>query len=216
MPKWSMKCEKRGRPVVISTEERRHRILDALNAVFSRAGMAGITMNTIAAEAGMSKSTLYRLFEDRDALYKAYFELVRASFVRPLSEQDKQLPIAERLRKLLEPKPMASPSGLPIAVIRHVISQVETHPDLGKSCLLDIMHADRILIRTELDRGIDRNEIWVADTHTAATILQSMVRIPILDLLLVPDANPDFDSLTAHFELGLKLFLDGTKPPQTG
>lgn len=209
-----MKCEKRGRPVVISTEERRHRILDALNAVFSRAGMAGITMNTIAAEAGMSKSTLYRLFEDRDALFKAYFEMVRASFVRPLSEEDMQCPIAERLRKLLEPKPMASPSGLPIAVIRHVISQVETNPGLGKACLLDIMHADRVLIRAELDRGVERNEICIADTGTAATILQSMVHMPILDLLLAPGMHPDFEDLTAHFELGLKMFLNGAEIPK--
>lgn len=208
-PACSMNDEKRGRPVVLSMDERRQKILCALNTVFAREGMAGTTMNAIAAEAGMSKSTLYRLFADRDALFMAYFEMLRASFVHPLTENDKQLPLAERLRKLLEPRPMAYSSGLPIAVVRHIISQVETNPELGKTCLFDILQADRVLIRDELDLGVARKEISISDTDSAAMMLQSMVHFPILDLLLVPDLRPKFEDIRARFELGMNVFLNG-------
>ncbi len=214
-PACSMNDEKRGRPVVLSTDERRQRILCALNAVFAREGMTGTTMNAIAAEAGMSKSTLYRLFADRDALFMAYFEMLRASFVHPLTEKDRQLSLAERLRKLLEPRPMAYSSGLPIAVVRHIISQVETNPDLGKTCLFDILQADRALIRAELELGIARREISISDTDSAAMMLQSMVHFPILDLLLDPDLRPKFEDIRARFELGMNVFLNGIQSHQS-
>jgi AcrR family transcriptional regulator len=54
------------------TEVAADRILDAANDLFARQEAATVGMNEIAAAAGCSRATLYRYFENRDALYTAY------------------------------------------------------------------------------------------------------------------------------------------------
>ncbi len=48
------------------------RILDAAGLVFAERGVAAAGMNTIARTAGCSRATLYRYFENREALHTAY------------------------------------------------------------------------------------------------------------------------------------------------
>ncbi|MBJ7338030.1 TetR/AcrR family transcriptional regulator [Mycolicibacterium sp.] len=48
------------------------RILDAAEELFARQDAASVGMNDVAKTAGCSRATLYRYFENRDALYTAY------------------------------------------------------------------------------------------------------------------------------------------------
>jgi AcrR family transcriptional regulator len=48
------------------------RILDAAEVLFSQHGAANVGMNDIAKASGCSRATLYRYFENRDALHTAY------------------------------------------------------------------------------------------------------------------------------------------------
>ncbi|GAB7068956.1 TetR/AcrR family transcriptional regulator [Mycobacterium hodleri] len=48
------------------------RILDAAAHLFTRSDAASVGMNDVAKAAGCSRATLYRYFENRDALYTAY------------------------------------------------------------------------------------------------------------------------------------------------
>ena len=50
---------------------REARILKAALKVFSEAGYSGATMDAVAAEAGLSKPTLYQYFASKDALFQA-------------------------------------------------------------------------------------------------------------------------------------------------
>jgi AcrR family transcriptional regulator len=54
------------------TEVAADRILDAADDLFTRQEAAAVGMNEIARAAGCSRATLYRYFENRDALYTAY------------------------------------------------------------------------------------------------------------------------------------------------
>lgn len=47
-------------------------ILDAAEALFTERGAANVGMHDIARASGCSRATLYRYFENRDALYAAY------------------------------------------------------------------------------------------------------------------------------------------------
>ena len=54
------------------TEVAADRILDAADELFAQQEAATVGMNEIAKAAGCSRATLYRYFENRDALYTAY------------------------------------------------------------------------------------------------------------------------------------------------
>jgi AcrR family transcriptional regulator len=54
------------------TEAAADRILDAAEELFARLDAASVGMNDIAKASGCSRATLYRYFENRDALYTAF------------------------------------------------------------------------------------------------------------------------------------------------
>lgn len=75
-------ARRRGRPAALSHDERRALVLDALGRVYHEGGADNLTMAAVARSAGMSKRTLYGIFEDRGALFLAYFERISCCFIR--------------------------------------------------------------------------------------------------------------------------------------
>ncbi|MGH3643652.1 MAG: TetR/AcrR family transcriptional regulator [Mycobacterium sp.] len=63
------------------------RILDAAEELFARHDPASVGMNDIAKASGCSRATLYRYFENRDALYTAYVHREAHRVFRELGEQ---------------------------------------------------------------------------------------------------------------------------------
>lgn len=63
------------------------KILDAAEELFARHGAASVGMNDIAKASGCSRATLYRYFENRDALYTAYVHRETHRVFRELGEQ---------------------------------------------------------------------------------------------------------------------------------
>ncbi|MBN3509806.1 TetR/AcrR family transcriptional regulator [Mycolicibacterium nivoides] len=62
-------------------------ILDAADALFTRQDAATVGMHEIATAAGCSRATLYRYFENRDALYTAYVHREARRLYEEVSEQ---------------------------------------------------------------------------------------------------------------------------------
>src|SRR5579875_1915904 len=68
-------------PLAESTHERsdaaanRERILGAARRVLAEQGAAGLSMNTVAAAAGVGKGTIFRRFGDRDGLTEALLDV---------------------------------------------------------------------------------------------------------------------------------------------
>jgi AcrR family transcriptional regulator len=69
------------------TEVAADRILDAANELFARQEAATVGMNEIASAAGCSRATLYRYFENREALYTAYVHRESYRLYREMTDQ---------------------------------------------------------------------------------------------------------------------------------
>jgi AcrR family transcriptional regulator len=69
------------------TEVAADRILDAADVLFTRQDAAAVGMHEIAAAAGCSRATLYRYFENREALYTAYVHREAQRLHRILTER---------------------------------------------------------------------------------------------------------------------------------
>jgi AcrR family transcriptional regulator len=69
------------------TEVAADRILDAAGELFAQQEAATVGMHEIASAAGCSRATLYRYFENRDALYTAYVHREAYRLYREMTEQ---------------------------------------------------------------------------------------------------------------------------------
>ena len=69
------------------TEVAADRILDAADALFAQQDAATVGMHEIAKAAGCSRATLYRYFENREALYTAYVHRESYRLFHQMSEQ---------------------------------------------------------------------------------------------------------------------------------
>jgi AcrR family transcriptional regulator len=86
----------------LPTEERRALIVEAAGRLFGERGYDGVTLDEVAAAAGVTKPILYRHFDDKRALYLALLERHRddlagfAALIPSVGEP------AERLRAVLD------------------------------------------------------------------------------------------------------------------
>jgi len=129
---------------------KQHAILDAATTVFLREGYERASVDTIAAEAGVSKRTIYNHFRDKKELFVTIVERARAlaNEIRPSdpnllsdpSRIDTDLVIAGQrlLDVLLDPNSAA--------LRRVILSEVDHHPELGPAC----MEGTPMLIKREL------------------------------------------------------------------
>lgn len=69
------------------TEVAADRILDAAGELFAQKEAAAVGMHEIALTAGCSRATLYRYFENREALYTAYVHRESYRLYREMTEQ---------------------------------------------------------------------------------------------------------------------------------
>jgi len=82
------------------TEVAADRILDAAGELFAQQEAATVGMHEIASAAGCSRATLYRYFENREALYTAYVHRESYRLYREMTEQINSL--ADPRERLIE------------------------------------------------------------------------------------------------------------------
>ena len=90
---------KRGRPKVSSDEDKRAHIVEVAGRVFVRCGYAGSTTALVASEAGVSKQTLYKLFQSKEELFAAVVGAHRRLMLA-LPRPAEGIPIAESLERI--------------------------------------------------------------------------------------------------------------------
>src|SRR4051812_19708027 len=79
---------KPGRPPRLGEAERRQLLLDAAEHVFVEQGYTQTSMDDIARRAGMSKKTLYRIFDTKEALFGAVIASRRAALAAMVGADD--------------------------------------------------------------------------------------------------------------------------------
>jgi AcrR family transcriptional regulator len=92
------------------------RILDAAGSLFAERGVESVGMNDIARAAGCSRATLYRYFDNREALHAAYVH-------RHAHEVNRQL--AELVGGIAEPRERL------LAALTHALRLVRENPALA-------------------------------------------------------------------------------------
>jgi TetR/AcrR family transcriptional repressor of mexJK operon len=105
-------------------------LLAAAKETFTSKGFAATTMDDIAGAAGMSKKTLYKLFESKTELFRAMLlgSLPEAHFANPPLEGSPTTRLRTSLRRIAD---VALAPG-EIALHRLIIGERQASPDLGR------------------------------------------------------------------------------------
>ncbi|WP_420407188.1 TetR/AcrR family transcriptional regulator [Hoeflea sp.] len=200
----------RGRPRQLDPAEREAIIIDAAERIVLAQGLAGASMEAIAQEAGMSKRTLYDVFESRAALFASMIRRMRNRMTRPLIPGEQSLPIAERLRILLSPTDEKFSDLLPLAILRAVITEAERQPELAHEFLQEGPYALYEMVRKELDHSVASGELRISDTESAARLMTDMAHQSVFEHLVVYkppcERKEEYDRRLA---LAIRVFLGG-------
>jgi AcrR family transcriptional regulator len=169
------KCSRPGRPKVVSDEAQCAAILNATREIFLAKGYDKMTMDDVAAKAGMSKKTLYRLFKDgKTALFLAMIEEHRAEMIALPGDYD-HLSMEEALAQIFRVDISSDEDIERMAVLKLI--KLEAAKSVEVLGMLKEKLGDRsITLLTEwLQREVDRNRICLFDCRNAAQILLDMI-----------------------------------------
>lgn len=216
---------RKGRPVQMGQEIREALILDAAETLLVEDGLKRTSMDAIARRAGMSKRTIYELFDNRDQLLCACIEQKCRAFLRPLETEMKRWPLDDRLRMLLCIKSAPTYEEASLELLRAIIAEARNYPWLAKATHQGGLLALQKLVSEELCSAIRCGEIAMStDCATrAASMLVSMVFENPVAILLDRETFPSEAERTARRDMAVEIFLKGlgweapdTEPAHSG
>ena len=188
---------KLGRP---RSESARQAILSAANDLLVRDGFAAVTMEAIAAEAGVGKATLYRWWPGKAAVVMDAF-LAATGPCAPFPDTGC---LVEDLRGQMRALAQAF-SGRAGTVMRGVLAEAQSDPEAAEAFRTRYLAPRRAETRRVLERARSRGQICPhADLETAADALYG----PLYYRLTAGHAPLD----TAFVDALLSLIFQGLQP----
>ena len=188
---------------------RERRILDAALDIFSEKGFVGASMDDIAAEAGISKPTLYQYFPSKDELFTAMMSQERDHMLESFEYPSATGMVAELYAFSWHyAEIVLRPDMLNLA--RLIISEAQRLPDIGR--VYQASGPDRVLsgMIAYLERQREAGRLVFDDAELAAEDLWGLIlSAPRNKVLHIPDAMPDHATIERYIRNGLAVFLRG-------
>ncbi len=199
-PRWARR--KHARPEEITA---------AALELFVERGYAGTRLEDVAANAGISKGTLYLYFANKEELFKA---VVREGLVSPIAEMRGLIghfegSTLELVRMMLfgwwERIGVSRIGGIP----KLVISEAGNFPELARFYLAEVVEPAQAATVAIVERGIARGEFRAVNVDVVARLIAA----PMLGLLmwrnaLEPFSKSKLDPL-AYLETHLDMLRHG-------
>ena len=208
---------RRGRPCQIAEPERRQLLLDAAESVFLELGFSAASMDDIAHRAGMSKKTLYRIFDTKKSLFAAVIAARRAVLDAMIesntgagneaAEDVLGCYLNKVARFVLAPRQAA--------LYRLVIAESLREPELAHAFYHEGPCKVRAVLEGWLARQHRKGTLNVPDPERDAGMLCSMAISELQMRLLVGGLRaPDEALIDATVTRAVELFLQGARPRQ--
>jgi TetR/AcrR family transcriptional repressor of mexJK operon len=186
-------------------------VLKAASAIFLKHGFSGATTDMIQREAGVSKSTVYAHYANKEALFVAVIETQCAGFTgavlqpqfQPGALRDSLTRIGRTyLEIVLAPKTLA--------LFRVVIAEAPRFPQLARTFYLAGPRVIVAMLVNHLAQASERGEIdaSVVGLESAANLFSSLLRGEAqLQCLTHPDATPSAAQMDHWVDIAVTTFL---------
>jgi AcrR family transcriptional regulator len=174
---------RRGRPRSTAVDAA---ILEATREVLAEQGWSGLTVEGVAARAGVAKTTLYRRFASRaDLAVAAVAELVAASRTEPGGDAAEDIASSIRACADVYGRPEARAAYLA------VVAEAGRDPELRAAVERAVIHPARQLVSDGLDRAVARGEITRAHADARVDLLYDVLAGALVHRLLIRGAEVD-------------------------
>ena len=141
----------RGRPRSAEAEQA---ILDATLRMLGTRGVAGTTIEGVAADAGVGKTTIYRRWPTKNDMI-----LAALSYIVPPGDPPDTGTMAGDMAALAETQQRRlAGSGLP-GIVPRVLAESMSDPELHQDFVDRVVSPFRALLRLFIERGIERGEL---------------------------------------------------------
>lgn len=201
----------KGRPrKATGSRGKRESVLDAAVDVFLSRGFDQTSMDAVAAQAGVSKTTVYAHFGDKVELFHAVIERGSSSLDFDLDQamlssvDDPQERLTHIVTKLLE----ATTGPQYLALIRVLATETTRRPELTEAMrALGVPHVVDVVAVTLVEDS-QRHGYTLPDARAYAALFVRMAAASLqMDALLSPEPRRDSVRLTAHARWTANLFL---------
>lgn len=197
-----------GRRPQTRPDTKRRSILKAAREVFLRQGFVSASMDQVAAEAGVSKVTIYSKFGTKQELFTAIvdeiceqilaIEIVMPEMAESVEEGLKDLAV-NYARVLYDPEVLA--------LVRLAIGENHARPDLGRLYFVSGPERARQGMVAIFEELTARGELTIPDARLAADQFLALLQPQRFYVLLDPDLCPDSAEIARVARSGVDLFL---------
>jgi len=191
--------------------EKRARALDAALTVFSNCGYAAATMDAIAAEAKLTKPTLYQYFSSKDELFREMMLVPRDQMMMAFDRSTEECHVAQLLEfSWVYAETVMHPQFLALA--RLVIGDARRTDDQGRSYGRSYQASgpDKVLtgLANFLSEQASLGRLDVEDSELAAEDFWGLIlSAPRNRALHLPDFTINEHQLSRYINNGIKVFL---------
>jgi len=188
------------------SEERKEQITEAATKVFAKQGFEKARMDDIAAEASLSKGTLYLYFKSKDAIIKHLLEsLFEREFADLKSLADEQRPASEKLILFSEKMITDLQNWSRLIPIMYEFLGRLFRQSVVQEAFKKYMNTYLEMISPIIQQGIDEGEFKTGNAHEIAITFGAIFEGTIL--LWVYDSEKV--NLERHLRSGTQLLLKG-------
>jgi TetR/AcrR family transcriptional repressor of mexJK operon len=204
------RCNGPGRPKDL---EKRAAILEAAKRLFPRHGFEGTSMDAVAAEAGVSKLTVYSHFGGKEALF---IETVRCncdSMLPPsMFEVDVEAPVRGQLLGLARAFFELMMSDGALGMHRTLVASSQQSPKLARL----FWEAGPMQVQTALaamlQKEVDARQLDIADTRRAACQFFALLKGEHHARMCFGCGKPSREEAESHLEATVDMFLRAYAP----
>lgn len=147
-----------GAPILSSNRRSRrsHRaVLDAAAKLLSERGYAGITIEGIAAEAGVGKMTIYRWWSTKASIYMELYAELAAQIAPPADTGD----VVTDLRQLVRGSFRLYRNTAAGLALAGIIAEAQSNPEVSRIVRNEFVPSRRQITKDILERAAARGEI---------------------------------------------------------
>jgi len=193
-----------GRPPREALEELDARLIACASRLFMERGYAGVSIEAVAAAAGIGKNTIYRRHATKADLFQAVVdEQIRTLLKTP--EEIEAGGLKSRLTRLAVLLVEAALNPETTAFQRLIIAEAERFPEIAAICLDRAFRPAVALARSVLARDGGQGDLDFA----AGQFVAAVVYGPHLDALMGRRTLHSADDIARYAENAVRLFLDG-------